>query len=86
MCMTDYIKERTQAIERDAADKVALLTDVVKSLSELEQRARQLPRSAGIVALLLGARANFIAEQAAAFRVIEECNAIQREMKEVGDK
>lgn len=86
MCMTEYIKERTQNMERDAADKVALLTDVVKTLIEYEQRARQLPRSAGIVALLLNARATFVAEQAAAFRVIEECNAIQREMKEVEPK
>lgn len=86
MCMTDYIKERTQNMERDAADKIALLTDVVKTLIEYEQRARQLPRSAGIVAMLLHARAAFVAEQAAAFRVIEECNAIQREMKEVEPK
>lgn len=86
MCMTEYIKERTQQLERDAADKAALLTDVIKSLIEFETRAAQLPRAAGLVAMLMNARAQFLSEQAAAFRVIEECNAIQREMKEAGDK
>jgi hypothetical protein len=83
MCMTEYIKERMQAMERDALKEIEILDDLSSLVTTYQTAAENLPRAGALVALLLGMRAEIVGRKATCQRVIADANAIQRETKEV---
>lgn len=84
MCTTDYIKERAEEIERAAQAKIEIIDDIIASLLPHISRAELLPRSGGLLVLLLRMQTEFIEEKAAALRVIESALELRRTTKEVG--
>ena len=83
MCTTEYIKERAQALEQAAQEKIAIIDDVIAGLLPMITRAEILNRQGGLLVLLLRMQAEFIEEKAAALRVIESALELRRSTKEV---
>lgn len=83
MCTTEYIKERAQEIERGAQDKINIIDDILAGLLPFTARAEALPRSGGLLILLLRMQAEFIEEKAAALRVIESALELRRNTQEL---
>jgi hypothetical protein len=83
MCMTEYIKERAQSLEKEALAKIAIVDDLIYHITLANARALDLPRAGATVALLCGIHADLVGHKAACMHVIAEVNAIQRESREV---
>jgi hypothetical protein len=83
MCTTEYIKERAQEIERAAQDKISVIDDILEQLLPFVARTEALPRSGGLLILLLRMQAEFIEEKAAALRVIESALELRRNTQEL---
>lgn len=84
MCMTDYLSQRMQTLAAEAQQRIDVIDDLIPHLLTAQARAECLNRAAGLVAMLMGMRAELMQEKAAALRVIEDATAIRRQTKEIG--
>jgi len=78
MCTTEYIKERAEAIERDAQSKIDVIDDILPQMAAFAARTEALPRAGGLLMLLLHIQAELMEEKAAALRVIESTLELRR--------
>lgn len=83
MCTTDYIRERAEALERDAQAKIDVIDDLLGYVATSTARAAALPRAGGLLVLLLHMQAQMIEEKAAALRVIEAALELRRTTKDL---
>ena len=83
MCITEYIKERAQELERGAQGKIEIIDFLIAGLIKAQNAASDLPRAGGLIALLLGMHAELMEEKAAALRVIESALELRRTTKEL---
>ena len=83
MCTTEYIKERAEAIERDAQSKIDIIDDLLPQMAAFAARTEALPRAGGLLMLLLHMQAELMEEKAAALRVVESALELRRTTKEL---
>jgi len=83
MCITEYIKERAQELERSAQGKIEIIDFLIVGIIKAQNAASDLPRAGGLLALLLGMHAELAEEKAAALRVIESALELRRSTAEV---
>jgi hypothetical protein len=83
MCTTEYIKERAEAIERDAQSKIDIIDELLPQMTLFTTRTEQLPRAGGLLVLLLHMQAELMEEKAAALRVIESALELRRTTKDL---
>ena len=83
MCMTDYIKERAQEIEKTAHAKIEIIDKLISHVVTSCHDVGYLPRAGALAVLLLGMHVSLMEEKAAALRVIEDAIALRRATKDL---
>lgn len=83
MCITAYIQERAQELERDAQHKITVIDEVIVGLITAQTRAIEIPRHGSLLAVLLGMHAELCQQKAAALRVIEDACALRQQTQEI---
>lgn len=83
MCITEYIKERAQELERSAQGKIEIVDFLIAGTVKAQNAAANLPRASGLLALLLGMHAELAKEKAAASCVIKSALELQRATTEI---
>jgi len=83
MSMTEYIRERAEVIERESHAKLDIISALLPTVAACAERTERLPRTGGLLVLLLRMQAELTEEKAAALRVIESALELRRNTKDL---